>query len=109
MRKALPGWSRHHTVWCVARGPLTRALQPSDRAEAMTHMPDDITQIPALTIGLDVGDRTTQLYAVNAAGQCVAERTLPTTAVGLAAAFTDVARVAWCSRWGHSRRGWRAS
>ena len=59
----------------------------------MTQTTEETTQIPALTIGLDVGDRTTQLYAVNAAGQCVAERTIATTAAGLAAAFADVA---WC-------------
>lgn len=43
----------------------------------------DASQLPALTIGLDVGDRTTQLCAVNASGQCVAERTIATSRVGL--------------------------
>lgn len=46
-------------------------------------MSNNASGLPALTIGLDVGDRTTHLYAVDAAGQCVAERTLATSPVGL--------------------------
>ena len=55
----------------------------------MTQLLDDTTQIPALTIGLDVGDRTTQLYAVDAGGRCVEERPLATTPAGLTAGFAE--------------------
>ena len=53
----------------------------------MSHLTEDITSIPAVTIGLDLGDQRTHLYAVDAAGQCVDERTLASTAAGITAYF----------------------
>jgi transposase len=45
------------------------------------------TAIPAVTIGLDLGDRTSRLYEVDAAGQCVKEGTLATTPTALTKYF----------------------
>lgn len=42
---------------------------------------------PHVTIGLDLGDRTSRVYEVDAAGQRLTERTIPTTAKGLHLAF----------------------
>ncbi|MGQ0649808.1 MAG: IS110 family transposase [Gemmatimonadaceae bacterium] len=40
-----------------------------------------------LTVGLDLGDRTSRVYEVGAAGECVAEATIATTRAGLARYF----------------------
>lgn len=40
-----------------------------------------------VTVGLDLGDRTSRVYAVGAAGECVAEATIPTTRAGLTTYF----------------------
>jgi transposase len=55
----------------------------------MSHALDDTTQIPALTIGLDLGDRSSHLCAVDAAGQQVESRPVATTVAGLTAAFAS--------------------
>lgn len=39
--------------------------------------------VPNVTIGLDLGDRTSRTYEVDAAGQCVREETIRTTEAGL--------------------------
>lgn len=43
--------------------------------------------LPALTIGLDLGDRKSTVYAVDAQGACVECRSVPTTPEGLRAYF----------------------
>ncbi len=53
----------------------------------MSHVAETTTSIPAVTIGLDLGDQRTHLYAVDAAGQRLEERTLATTAAGITAYF----------------------
>lgn len=55
----------------------------------MSHPTEDTTSIPAVTIGLDLGDRLTHLYAIDAAGRRLDERPLPTTAAGFTAYFQD--------------------
>jgi transposase len=44
-------------------------------------------QVPNVTIGLDLGDRTSRTYAVNAAGVCVHERAIATTIAGVTQYF----------------------
>ena len=75
----------------------------------MSRLTQDITSIPAVTIGLDLGDRLTHLYAIDAAGRRVEERTLPTTRAGLTHYFRDRGRARvvlevgthspWIARW----------
>lgn len=55
----------------------------------MSHRVETTASIPVVTIGLDLGDRLTHLYAVDAAGARLEERTLPTTVAGFTAAFRD--------------------
>lgn len=55
----------------------------------MSHLAQDTPSFPAVTIGLDLGDRVTHLYAVDAAGQCLDERKLATTRAGFTACFRD--------------------
>src|SRR4029079_18410132 len=43
--------------------------------------------MPKVTIGLDLGDRTSRTYEVNADGQCVREATVRTTVAGLTQYF----------------------
>lgn len=43
----------------------------------------DAATLPSLTIGLDLGDRTSQVYGVDAAGACVVERAIATSPAGL--------------------------
>ena len=43
--------------------------------------------IPNVTIGLDLGDRTSRTYEVTAAGECAREATVPTTVTGLTRYF----------------------
>jgi transposase len=43
--------------------------------------------MPKVTIGLDLGDRTSRTYEVNADGQCVREETVRTTVAGLTQYF----------------------
>jgi transposase len=76
---------------------------------------NDATAIPAVTIGLDLGDRTSRLYEVSATGARLAEATLATTAPALAKYFATRPRCRvvlevgthspWVSRalaqWGH--------
>lgn len=45
---------------------------------------NDATGIPAVTIGLDLGDRTSYVYAVSAAGERLKEATVVTTPTALA-------------------------
>lgn len=47
------------------------------------------TQEPKLTIGADLGDRTSRTYEVNAAGECVREATIPTTEAGMTRYFSE--------------------
>lgn len=52
-------------------------------------------QFPAnLTVGFDLGDTTSRLYAVDASGTRVAERTIPTTRTGLTRYFSQ--GTGWC-------------
>lgn len=51
-------------------------------------MRDDTQQIPAVTIGLDLGDRMSQVYVVDAAGRCVGEAAVATTPKALTRYFT---------------------
>lgn len=51
------------------------------------------TAVPALTIGLDLGDRQSHVYAVDAAGVCVEHRPIATTAAALTAYFAPYAAV----------------
>ena len=55
-----------------------------DRGSTMSHTTYSSTTIPAVTIGLDLGDRLSQAYAVDAAGTCVEERAVATTGAALA-------------------------
>lgn len=55
----------------------------------MSQLSEDTAAFPAVTIGLDLGDRLTQLYAIDAAGRRVDERQLPTTRAGFTAYFQD--------------------
>jgi transposase len=48
--------------------------------------------LPNVTIGLDLGDRTSRAYEVDARGACIREATVPTTAHGLARYFSERAR-----------------
>lgn len=50
-------------------------------------MSDAQMLVPRITVGLDVGDRTSRIYEVDAAGQCTREATLPTTRVGITRYF----------------------
>jgi hypothetical protein len=50
---------------------------------------------PKVTVGLDLGDRTSQLYAIDAAGQCVEERTVSTTAARANIAVRDRGPPRW--------------
>lgn len=45
------------------------------------------SQLPSCTIGLDLGDRTSHVYAIDAAGQETDARAIPTTPAGLARYF----------------------
>ena len=55
----------------------------------MSHTTYSSTTIPAVTIGLDLGDRLSQAYAVDAAGTCVEERAVATTAAALTAFLAE--------------------
>lgn len=46
-------------------------------------MSNDAAAVPSLTIGLDLGDRTSQVYGIDAAGACVVERSIATSPAGL--------------------------
>ena len=48
--------------------------------------------LPNVTIGLDLGDRTSRTYEVNAAGECEREATVPTTVAGITRYFEGRAR-----------------
>lgn len=60
---------------------------------------------PKVTVGLDLGDRTSQLYAIDAAGHCLGERTVSTTAAALTRYFAAdtgwrvVVEIGTHSRW----------
>lgn len=47
------------------------------------------TLFPNVTIGLDLGDRTSRTYELTAAGVCQREATIPTTRLGLTRYFAD--------------------
>lgn len=46
-------------------------------------MSKNAAAVPSLTIGLDLGDRTSQVYGIDAAGACVLERSIATSPAGL--------------------------
>lgn len=49
----------------------------------------DTMRVPKVTIGLDLGDKTSRTYEVSAAGACLREATVPTTPGGVARYFAD--------------------
>jgi transposase len=51
-----------------------------------------VTQLPNITVGLDLGDKRSQICQVDAAGACVEETTVATTPDGIARYFTRAAR-----------------
>jgi transposase len=55
----------------------------------MTAMTAATTRFPNVTIGLDLGDRTSRTCEVNAQGVCEREATVPTTRPGLTRYFAD--------------------
>jgi transposase len=48
---------------------------------------NNATEMPAVTIGLDLGDRTSRIYEVSAAGERLTEASLPTTPSALVKYF----------------------
>ena len=50
-------------------------------------MPAQLPQLPNLTIGLDVGDKTSRTYEVTVAGECAREDKVPTTVAGVTRYF----------------------
>ena len=66
----------------------------------MSHaMTTAATLFPNLTIGLDLGDRTSATYEVDAAGACQRKATVPTTRRGLTRYFADRPTMAFSSPW----------
>ncbi len=55
----------------------------------MSQLTEDTAAFPAVTIGMDLGDRLTHLFAIDAAGHRVDERRLATTRAGFTAYFQD--------------------
>jgi len=53
----------------------------------MSHTTTIPLSLPNLTIGLDLGDRTSRTYEVTAAGECAGEATVPTTLAGVTEYF----------------------
>ena len=58
----------------------------------MSHQTTMTTQVPNITIGLDLGDRTSRTYEVNAHGECDTEATVVTTVAGITRYFEHRAR-----------------
>lgn len=55
----------------------------------MSHTATMTTLIPNITIGVDLGDRTSRTYEVTADGACAREGTVPTTVAGLTRYFAE--------------------
>lgn len=55
----------------------------------MSHATMTATLFPNVTIGLDLGDRTSHTYDLSAAGVCQRQATIPTTRLGLTRYFAD--------------------
>ena len=55
----------------------------------MSHATTTATLFPNVTIGLDLGDRTSHTYELTAAGACQRQATVPTTRLGLTRYFAD--------------------
>lgn len=53
------------------------------------HVAPSAAGIPKLTIGLDLGDKSSRTYEVNAEGACEREATIPTTRAGLTRYFAE--------------------
>lgn len=53
----------------------------------MSHATTRTAQMPKVTIGVDLGDRTSRTYEVNAEGACVQEATIGTTVVAITKYF----------------------
>jgi len=49
----------------------------------MSHTTERGVLLPKVTIGLDLGDKTSRTYEVDAGGRCLREATVPTTPAGL--------------------------
>jgi transposase len=55
----------------------------------MSHSNSTLLLTPKVTVGLDLGDRTSRTYVVNAAGECIEERTVATTPAALTRYFAN--------------------
>ena len=60
---------------------------------------------PAITVGLDVGDRYTHVCVLGSGGEVVTERRVRTTALALSGALGTFRRRGSCSRRDRARRG----
>ncbi len=73
----------------------------------MSHSSEVTALFPSWTIGLDLGDRQSQLCVVDAAGTVVEERAVATTPEALQRGFATrgAARRGWSWRWARTRPG----
>src|SRR5215216_6884393 len=58
-----------------------------NRRSAMSLTTAHEGRLPNITVGLDLGDRTSRTFEVDAAGQCLQEATVPTTRAGITRYF----------------------
>lgn len=92
MRKAFPRLVAMSQHVVTHQSDHLRGLAPHDRRLAMSHVFETTESAPSLTIGLDLGDRKSVVYAIDAAGTRVDTRAIATTPDALRRYFGARAR-----------------
>lgn len=68
-------------------------------------MAKDISRKVGITIGLDVSDRFTEGYAIDADGEWIENWRMPTKQGTLREGLSRYLELGWCSRWAATRPG----
>src|SRR5271168_4417830 len=90
MRRPVSGRMRYAPIERGARGAKRRPAMRKINTMAMEGI--QIFKDDQLTIGLDLGDRTSHYCILNEAGEVILEQELPTTAKGIAPVFSKIPR-----------------
>ena len=96
----------HGLKWAkLAPQEPERGRRPAMQQHIATPLGAEQDEVPAFTVGLDVGDRHTHICVLDAGAEVVREQRIRTTALALRRALGSFRVREWCSRRERARPG----